>query len=338
MEINVKELASKLSGELVGDETVLVKSIKEPQDATNDTVIIIYEKKYLETIDNFNYAAVITNNKINDINKPQIIVKDPKQALIKTLEIFSENENPIKKIHEKAIIDDSSKLADDIFIGANTVIRNDSVIEADTIIYENVYIGSNVKIGKNCIIHPNVVIEYSCEIGDNVIIHAGTVIGADGFGYINKNGNNIKIPQIGKVIISHDVEIGANCTIDRATMGRTEIGEYTKIDNLVHIAHNVKVGKNCFIAAQVGIAGSCNIGNYCMFGGQVGISDHVNIADGTIVGAQSGVAKTVKQEKSFLFGSPAKDFKRITKIYSAMDKLPDLIKRINNLESKNNND
>ena len=195
------------------------------------------------------------------------------------------------------------------------------------------YVGTNVKIGENCIIYPNVTILDDSQIGDNVIIHASTVIGSDGFGYAESEIGLKKIQQIGYVLIEDNVEIGSNVSIDRGTLGATKIGTCTKIDNLVHIAHNVQIGQHSIILGQVGIAGSAKLGNQVIIAGQAGVAGHVTVGDNSIIGGQSGITKSIKGNNKY-FGTPAKDFMTNAKINASINKLPDLFKRVKELENK----
>ncbi len=203
-------------------------------------------------------------------------------------------------------------------------------IGSGTIIYPGCYIGHNVRIGNDCLIYANVVLREDTQIGDRVIIQPGAVIGSDGYGFAALNGKHYKVPQIGNVVVEQDVEIGANVTIDRATTGETRIGEGTKIDNLVHIAHNVMIGRNCLIVAQVGISGSTKIGNSVTLAGQVGVTGHLTIGDNAVITAQSGVMSDVKPGE-VLFGSPVRPMKQAMKlqaIYGKLDEIYETIKQV----------
>jgi UDP-3-O-[3-hydroxymyristoyl] glucosamine N-acyltransferase len=236
---------------------------------------------------------------------------------------------------EYAYIDKAAKVGVGTTIGAFSVVEADAVIGNNCIIYPQVYIGRNVKIGNNVRLYPGVRIHYDCVIGDNCILHANAVIGADGFGYLPQADRSWKkVPQVGNVVLENNVEIGACVCIDRATMGHTTIHSGAKLDNLVHIAHNVDIGPNTAIAAQTGIAGSARIGAYNQIGGQVGIAGHITIADGTKIQAQSGIASSVNTPDTALFGSPAIGYKDFIRSYSVFKKLPDLEKKIAILEKK----
>jgi UDP-3-O-[3-hydroxymyristoyl] glucosamine N-acyltransferase len=212
-------------------------------------------------------------------------------------------------------------------------VESTAVIGAGTIIYPGAYIGHNVRVGEQCLIYPNVVLCEDTQVGDRVIFQPGSVIGSDGYGYATQDGRHHKIPQLGHVVIEDDVEVGANVTIDRATTGETRIGAGTKIDNLVHIAHNVQVGKNCFIVAQVGIAGSTRVGNNVSLGGQVGVAGHLTIADGAVIAAQSGVMSDVGPGE-VLFGTPVRPIKQAMKLQAIHGKLEEIYDTIKAVRKK----
>lgn len=236
-------------------------------------------------------------------------------------------------IQQPVYIAATAKVGENVFIGAFAYLGEHVIVADGAKIYPNVYLGDHVQVGSNTIIHPGVKIYHDCIIGANVSIHAGTVIGSDGFGFAPQaDGTLKKVPQIGNVIIEDGVEIGANATIDRATIGSTLIKSGAKLDNLLQIAHNVEVGNNSVIAAQAGISGSTKIGNYVMIGGQVGIVGHIKIADGTKINAQSGVSKSIKNPNSAVTGSPAFDYTAALRSQVASRNLPALEKRVLELE------
>jgi UDP-3-O-[3-hydroxymyristoyl] glucosamine N-acyltransferase len=238
-----------------------------------------------------------------------------------------------KGIHSTAIIEPTAKIGTDAYIGAYAYIGENCIVGDNCSVYPHVYFGDNSRMGNNCTLNPGVKIYHDCELGEGVIIHAGTVIGSDGFGFAPQSENEfMKIPQLGNVVIEDHVEIGANVTIDRATMGSTIIHRGVKLDNLIQIAHNVEVGENTVMAAQTGISGSTKVGKNCMFGGQVGISGHIKIADGTKIGAQSGIPGDVKKENSILLGYPAFDHRDFLRCAVIFKKLPELKMKIETLE------
>jgi UDP-3-O-[3-hydroxymyristoyl] glucosamine N-acyltransferase len=260
-------------------------------------------------------------------------VENAYESFAKLLELYAANRFNYSGISQKSTISDTAQIGENLFLGDFSVINDNAQIGKNVKIHHNVTIGENVIIGDNTEIRSGVHIYYDCVIGQNCFIHAGSVIGADGFGFApQQDGNYKKIPQVGNVLIEDFVEIGANTCIDRATMGSTIIRQGAKIDNLVQIAHNVEVGQNTVIAAQSGISGSTKIGKSCMIGGQVGLVGHLKIADGTIFAAQSGVNSNIKESGRILQGSPAMDIRGFQKSSVYFRKLPDIVKRIDELE------
>jgi UDP-3-O-[3-hydroxymyristoyl] glucosamine N-acyltransferase len=238
-------------------------------------------------------------------------------------------------IAEQAFVHPSAQLADGVAVGRFTTIERNAVIEADVVIFDHVYVGANVRIGAGSILFPGVRIMHQCELGKNCVLHANVVVGSDGFGFApNDAGEYQKVPQVGKVIIEDQVDIGANSTIDRATMGTTRIGTGVKIDNLVQIGHNVEIGAHTVIAAQTGVAGSTKIGKHCRIGGQVGFVGHANIADGTQIQAQSGIAGSIEEPNKSWFGSPAIPYKDYIRSYAVFKQLPDIYRQLHRLEQE----
>ena len=307
--MNLKELSSFIDGTVIGDETLVIKSLSPLNDQTEQSLSFILdnkqEKKHPEKI----ASAFITYKKLNNI-KNQIIVKNTQSALAKAIEFYIQSKPKITEF--KTQIPHSTQ------VSSKAEIDNSSHIGTHCKIYANSYIGSNCNIGNNVTIHPNVTIYDNTIIKDNVTIHAGTVIGADGFGYYKDGTNNIKIPHIGCVIIESNVEIGANTCIDRGCLGKTIIKQGTKIDNLTQVAHNSIIGKNTLIAAQTGITGSITIGNNVTIGGQVGI--YANIEDNVFIAGKSGITKQIAKN-TVVSGFPAEPHKNQLKKQAYFNKL-----------------
>lgn len=328
--MKASEIASWIEGRLVGKDKE-IDGIDPPEKAKKNHISFVFEEDKIKGCDAG--VIVVEEDVKEEKERTFIIVKDTKEAFILFLNrVFPEPVRKIKGISKKAIIKDV-EIGKNVSIGDFCYISENVKIDDETIIYPNVFIGYDVKIGSNCIIYPNVTIYDRTEIGNNVIIHAGVVIGSDGFGYIEKDKKRIKIPQVGKVIIEDNVEIGANTTIDRATLGETIIGNGTKIDNLVQIGHNVKIGKNSVIVAQVGIAGSCSIGENVIIAGQAGIADHLTIEDEAIILAQAGVSKSVKRG-SIVCGAPALEREKFLRERAFISRLEEIVERIKKLENK----
>ena len=263
-----------------------------------------------------------------------IRVADPSSAFTAiTREFLAPPSAPAPGIHPSAVVDPAARVAGDAIVQAHAVIEADAVVGAGSLIGAGTFVGRGAKVGTACFLHPHVVVREGCVVGDRVILHSGAVIGSDGFGYDTKEGRHEKIPQIGIVVIGNDVEIGANTTIDRARFGRTVIGEGTKIDNLVMIAHNVVIGRHCIICAQVGISGSTQIGDYVVLAGQAGLVGHIKVGDGAIVGAQSGLSNDLAP-KSIVVGSPPRPIGEWKRSVVRIDRLGQLYDRVKKLEER----
>lgn len=330
--MKLQEVARLIDGEIIGDPETVIKGAAGISDASEGDITFLSNMKFVKECSESKASCVIVKDLVPDIKKTQLKVTNPHYAFAKLLEHFYVKPFVPSGISDKAYVSDKAWIGKDTSIFPMVFVSDDVSIGDRTVIYPGVFIGRNSSIGDECILYPNVTIRENVKVGRRVIIHPGTVIGSDGFGYVFENGVHYKIPQIGGVIIGDDVEIGANVTIDRATTGNTVIGKGTKIDNLVQVAHNVKIGENSIVVAQVGIAGSTEIGNFVMLGGQVGVADHTKIDDGVMVGAQSGAMGHVK--KGVYSGSPMiphRDWLRSIAIFS---KLPELNKKIRELEDK----
>ena len=334
MAYTIKEIAEFISGELKGDGTIEIKGISSLDDAKEGEVTFVDSPKFKERVNKTKASCVVTSFDVEGANKPIIKCKNPSLAMTKIIEeMFPYQISHPKGIEPSASIGKNVKLGKDVSIGANSVIGDDVTIGDGSIIYPLVYIGQGANIGKDTLVYPNVTIRENVIIGNNVIIHSSTVIGADGFGFVKDGVRFLKIPQMGIVEIQDDVEIGAAVTIDRARFGKTLVGRGTKIDNLVQIAHSVRIGENCIIVAQVGISGSVNIGNNVMLGGQAGITDHVDIGDNVMVAAKGGITKSVPP-RTIMSGIPARPHNVMKKLVAHIDNLPKIVERIDELEKR----
>ena len=308
MEIKLGEIASVIEGQVVGDADHPINGVSQIQDANSGTITFLSNPAYNKYIDTTDADAIIVEEKSLLKEKMGIVVKNSQFAMAKTLRLF----NPVKK--EKPFIDPNASISKYASIGKNVSISSGACIKKGVRIGDgckigsNAFIGEDTSLGNNCELYPNVSIYNNVSIGSRVIIHSGTTIGSDGFGYVTINNIHEKIPQTGDVVIKDDVEIGSNCSIDRATIGSTIVGEMTKIDNLVHIAHNVKIGKGCLITAGFAVAGSTEIGDFCTFAGQVGVAPHLKIGNNSIVASKSGVTRSLKGQNTYA-GFPARDIK-----------------------------
>ncbi len=330
-QMTLKEITEILDGHLKGDPSIEIKGVAGIDEAVKGQITYFKDtKKHKELLTQA--TALIVSDEIPQLKKAQIIVPNPHLAFAKLLKVF--HVKPVKAlgVMEGSFISDNVKLGKEVSIYPGVFISDNVKIGDRTYIYPGVFAGENTVIGNDCIIYPNVTIGENLKIGDQVIIHSGTTIGSDGFGYILDKGSHFKIPQVGGVIIESNVEIGSNVSIDRATTGNTIIGEGTKIDNLVQIAHNVKIGKNSIIVAQVGIAGSSRIGDYVVLAGQVGVKDHIEIESYCKIGAQSGIMNNLK--KGSYFGSPAMPHIQFLKSQAIFNRLPEIDKKLKELEKK----
>ena len=338
MEFSAQQIAEFLKGEVVGNKDIKVSDFSKIEEGRSGTLTFLANPKYTHYIYETHADIVIVNKTFEPeraISATLIKVDDAYQSIAQLFTLVN-NLKPRKTgISARADIAQSASIGKDIFVGAFVSIGENCKIGNNVTIHPNTQIGDNVSVGDGSIIYSNVSIYSDCVVGKNNIIHSGAVIGADGFGFApDEEGHYHKIPQIGNVVLGDDVEIGANTTIDRATMGATHIGDGVKIDNLVQVAHNVEVGEYTAIAAQTGIAGSTKVGRRCIFGGQVGITGHISIADGTILGAQTGVSGNINEGGKVWAGSPVLPIDTFRRASVLIRKLPDIVHTVYDLEKK----
>jgi UDP-3-O-[3-hydroxymyristoyl] glucosamine N-acyltransferase len=329
----LEELARFVGGELQGDSEFAVSGIAGLEEAQSDQISFAVGPKYVRKALESKAGALIVPPKLRDINKPLIITDNPYLAFAKILSLFAPEPRIPMGVSSKAHIGAEVKLGDRVSIQPNAYLGDSAVLGDRVILHGGVYVGSEVCIGHDSVIYPNVTILDRCIIGNRVTIHSGTVVGSDGFGFARDGSSYFKIPQVGTVQIDDDVEIGANCTIDRATMGKTWIQRGAKVDNLVQIAHNVVVGEDSIIIAQVGISGSTKVGKNVILAGQVGVTGHLEIGDHVQVGAQSGIAKSIPPGQT-VSGSPAISHRVWLKNCQILSRLPELRKKIMSLEKR----
>lgn len=344
MEFSASDIAKLLGGEVEGDETITVNNISKIDQGIEGTLSFLSNPAYSKYIYNTGASVVIVNKDFKpekEVNCTLIRVDNAYAALAKLLDIYNQAKFEKKGIEQPSFISSSAEIGEGGYIGAFAYIGNNAKIGKEVKIYPQVYVGDNVKVGDKSILYPGVKIYADCSIGSSCILHSGVVIGADGFGFApNEDGTYTKIAQVGNVVLEDEVEIGANTTIDSATIGSTIISKGVKLDNLIQIGHNCEIGENTVMAAQVGIAGTTKVEKNCVFGGQAGISGHTTIGEGSKIGPQSGVMSSVKPG-STLLGSPASELKSALKSYSIIRNLPqfrnDLIemeKRLKEIEEK----
>lgn len=337
MQFTAIQIATLINGKVEGNPDAAVHSFGKIEEAQNGQLAFLANPKYEEHLYTTK-ASVIIINESQSLRSPLtaslIRVPDAYTAFATLLAKYQEMmQQQLTGIQEPSYISKSAKLGEQVFIGAFVYLGENVVIGNNVKIYPQTFVGNNVKIGDNSVIHPGVKLYHDTVLGKNVTIHAGSVLGADGFGFAPQaDGSFKKVPQIGNVVVEDYVEIGANATIDRATIGSTLIKSGAKLDNLIQVAHNVEVGNNSVIAAQSGISGSTKIGRNAMIGGQVGIVGHITIADGARINAQSGVSKSIKVPNSAVTGSPAYDYTSALRSQAVSRNLPELEKRLLQLE------
>jgi UDP-3-O-[3-hydroxymyristoyl] glucosamine N-acyltransferase len=337
MQFSAAQIAMIVNGKVEGNSEASVGSFGKIEEAQAGQLAFLANPKYEEHLYTTKASVILVNASQElkqSVAATLVRVPDAYIAFATLLDKYQQLQTQqLSGIQQPSHIAATAKHGENVFIGAFTYVGEKAMIGNGTKIFPNVFIGDDVVVGNNTIIHPGVKIYHGCIIGSNVVIHAGTVVGGDGFGFAPlPDGTFRKVPQIGNVIIEDNVEIGANTTIDRGTIGSTLVKAGAKIDNLVQIAHNVEVGNNTVIAAQSGISGSTKIGKNVMIGGQVGIVGHIQIADGSKINAQSGVSKSVKKPNTALTGSPAYDYTAALRSQAATRQLPGLEKRVKELE------
>lgn len=337
MQFNAAQIAMLINGRLEGNASAAVASFGKIEEAQEGQLSFLANPKYEEYLYHTRASVVIINNALelkSPVTATLIRVPDAYTAFATLLAKYQElKTQQMVGVQQPSYVSATAVLGKDVYVGAFTYIGEHASIGNNVKLFQGVVIGDHVRIGDNTILYPGVKVYVDCVIGSHVSIHAGTVIGSDGFGYAPQtDGNYQKVPQIGNVIIEDYVEIGANTTIDRATMGSTIIRKGVKLDNLIQIAHNVEIGSNTVIAAQTGISGSTKVGKNVMLGGQVGTAGHITIADGTKINGQSGVSKSIKEPNKAFNGTPAVDFSNSLRIQAMTRNLPELEKRVKELE------
>jgi UDP-3-O-[3-hydroxymyristoyl] glucosamine N-acyltransferase len=335
MSYTLAEIADRIGGRLKGDGQIEIKGVSGLQEAQPGEISFLASRKYQQFLNSTRASAVILPEREEiGLELPAILHVNPYFAFACAVKLFHpEKPNYPVGIHPTATLEKSVQLGKNVCVGPYTVIEGKVEIGDDCTILAGCFIGESTKIGKEVFLYPKVTVYHSCQIGNQVIIHSGAVIGSDGFGFAFEKGKHHKIPQIGTVVIEDDVEIGANCTIDRAALGVTRIGRGTKLDNLVHLGHSVEVGENSILVAQVGIGGSTILGKYVTLAGQAGLVGHITLGDYVTVGAQGGVTKSIPAGTT-VSGYPAREHKKAKKIEARLSHLPEYIGRIKELEKE----
>lgn len=326
MEFSAKQIAEYIHGTIIGDENATVHTFAKIEEGIAGALSFLSNPKYTHYIYNTQSSIVLVNKDFepeHEIKATLIKVDNAYESLAKLMMLYEASLPKKQGIDPLASVATNAKIGNNVYIGAFACIEEGAEIEDNTYIHPHVTVGCNAKVGANTILYPNVTIYHDCRVGNNCILHAGSVIGADGFGFAPTENGYEKIPQIGIAILEDDVEIGANTCVDRATMGATIIRKGVKLDNLIQIAHNVEVGSHTVMASQVGIAGSTKIGERCTFAGQVGVAGHITIGDHVTVGAQSGIPGNIRSGTT-LMGYPAIDPKQFARSAVIYKKLPDM--------------
>ena len=340
MKITAAELAELLQGDIVGNPKVEVKKLAKIEEGVPESICFLSNKNYTDYIYSSKASIAIVNKSFvptKEIPSTLTLVKvnDSRIAFSKVLEAYHKMTHAHVGIHKTAIIDETAIIGKEVYISAGTYIGKNAIIKDGAQIYPNCSIGQNVSIGEKSILKPGVVVMEACIIGSECVLHPGVIIGGDGFGFApNAENSYQKIIHTGNVVIEDHVEIGANTTIDKATLGSTIIRKGVKLDNLIQVGHNVEIGENTVIASQTGIAGSTRIGKNCMIGGQVGIIGHITIADGVKIAAQSGIGQSITKEGEIVQGSPAFSIGDYKRSYVMFRKLPEFSRQVNEIIRK----
>ncbi len=339
MKFSASQIAQLLEGEVVGDNSVSVSGLSKIDDSKKGTLSFLANPAYKDFIYTTEASVVIVANDFEPEHPlPEgctlIKVEDPYGSFAKLLDVYNQLKYDRKGISPGAHVEQNASIGKDVFIGAGAVIEEGATIEEGVKLFSHVFVGKNARIGANTILHPGVKVLADCQIGQECVLHPGVIIGGDGFGFAPNSANNYKkVAQIGNVIVEDHVEIGANSTIDRATLGHTIIRKGVKLDNLIQIAHNVEIGENTVIAAQTGVAGSTKIGKDCMIGGQVGIIGHLSIGNGVKIAAQSGIGADL-EDGSIVQGSPASSIGDYKRSYVGFKKLPEIMMELKQLRKE----
>jgi len=335
MKKTLKEIAEIVNGKISGAGDVTITGVAGLNEAGEGDITFVSNPKYEHLALATRASAIIIGESMKGrVGVPAVVCSDPYLAYTKIVSIVAaERQKHPSGISKNSSISDTARIGKNVSVADFSVVDENASVGDGTVIYPQCYIGRNVKVGSSCLIYSGVTLRENVVVGNNVIIHSGTVVGSDGFGYVPEGGRMRKIPQIGIVEISDDVEIGANVTIDRATTGKTFVGRGTKIDNLVQIAHNVQIGENSLVVAQAGISGSTVVGNRVTVAGQAGLVGHIKIGDGAVIAAQAGVIGDVPPGET-VSGYPARPHGQAMKIYALMQRLPELFKEIKKLKKE----
>ena len=334
IEKSVAELASLVGGRVVGDGRVVIRRVANLSSAVTGEITYLEDEKFLEASRESKASCVITSGELATDLPCRIEVKNPKLAFALIAEVLHPPKRRTPEIHPSAVIAGDAKIGKDVFIGAFVCVGEGSTIGDRTQIRAGAKTGDGVTVGDDCVLHPNVFLEDGVTIGNRVILHAGVVIGADGFGYVRADMGYHKFPQIGTVVIEDDVELGANTTVDRGALGRTRIGNGTKLDNMVHVGHNCDIGERVVIAAQTGISGSVTIEDDCVIGGQVGFGDHIRVQSGAVIGSKAGVLPGKIVRPGVWWGIPIQPLEEYKRLNAHLGRVPHMREELRELKER----
>jgi UDP-3-O-[3-hydroxymyristoyl] glucosamine N-acyltransferase len=331
--VPLSEIAGAVDGHLVGAGDTLIAGVSSLVEARDGDLAYLDHDRFIPAALASAAAAFVTGRHLTELSRPQVVVTDPRYASVRVVERFFPPARPARGIASPIARGADVEIGPDVAIGPFVTLGDRVRVGAGVTLYAGVFIGDDAVIGDGSTLYPRVTILERCEIGCRVIIHSGAIVGSDGFGYVTLEGRHRKVPQIGDVVVEDDVELGANVTIDRATFGSTRIGRGTKIDNLVHIAHNVAIGPDSILVAQVGIAGSTRLGAHVVAGGQVGIGEHLEIGDGAMMAAQAGVARNLAPGE-IVSGTPAFSHAASLRAHVLLARLPEFRQQIRELTER----
>ena len=337
MEFTAKQIAELTGGRVEGNEQAAVSTFAKIEEGHEGAISFLSNPKYTHFLYDTKSTIVLVDETLeleHPVSATLIRVKSAYESVGRLLQLYEQMKPRKTGVDALAFVSPKATIGKDVYIGAFACIGDGAIVGDGTQVYPHVVVGDGVTIGQQCLLYPNVTIYQGCRLGNRVTIHAGSVVGADGFGFAPNQEGYEKIPQIGIVVIEDDVEIGANTCIDRSTMGQTVIRRGVKLDNLIQVAHNCEVGENTVMSAQVGLAGSTKIGSWCMVGGQAGFAGHIQVADKTFVGAQCGVISNTKGQGEQLIGSPAMDPKQFFRSMAVVKRLPDMYRELNELKKR----
>ncbi len=331
--MKLEELAARLGVALVGDGNKIITGVAGIEEAREGEITFVANPRYRGKLLSTGASAAIVPPDVEDAPVALLVTPEPYVVFTRALEIFHPRERPESGVSPDAWVDPSARVGEDVSVFPFVYIGKEAVVGARSILYPFVYIGNRVRVGEDCRIHSHVSIRDGCELGDRVILQSGVRVGQDGFGYAQEGGRHQKIPQVGIVRIEDDVEIGANTCIDRATLGKTRIGRGSKIDNLVQVAHNVRIGEDVILVSQVGISGSTSVGDRAVLAGQVGVVGHIRIGKDVQIGAKSGVHSSILDGR-IVSGIPALPYENFLKVMATLKYLPKMREKLRRLEKQ----